>query len=273
VKIDSLIQEDASLDVHPEWKSLLDANYQYRVQAKEAEAMKASNASSGVMQKTRAAEFWQQAGEPKEAKRCAAVAESLIKRVNSQSDYPPEAGMYGKLADIYRSLSLPDDEIRNLLGAMKFAHNDDHVVRDYHRISEICEANSLPKPKLDGSVSLRLDPLNRFRVLAAKNERLAKTQSSSLVAHHLRSAIANWLKADERENAIRVCNDWAKQAMKDKTDSQFEQNCMKLAEFFSQLDRKAAAIKCYEEALLVTKYDFRKKEIQKQLDLLNADQN
>ena len=151
---------------------------------------------------------------------------------------------------------------------MSFASRDDQAVKYHQDAKAVAQRHGLALPELDKKAAVKLDPLNRYRVQAAKDEQDAAKQTGTSAMYRFTSAIKNWMKAEEKTEATRVANQYARQLLADKSISGFDRKCEELGEIFVELERPDAAKKCFEEAIQASKYDSRKKSIQKKLDAL-----
>lgn len=268
IEIIALKEEDAALAVPAEFSEMLDPKYKYRVQARQAESQTSYSVENKATNFMRACEFWIKAGDKDQVQRCGTIAETAIGQIVSDSPYPPQEHHYAKLAKIYLEAELHEPSIECFVAAMSFASRDDQAVKYHQEAKGIAQRQGLSLPELDAKAAVKLDPLNRHRVQAAKDEQDAAKQTGSGEMYRLMSAIKNWRKADEKTEATRVANQYARLLLADKSISGFDRKCEDLGEIFAELERVDAAKKCYEEAIQATKYDSRKTSIQKKIDSL-----
>ncbi|MCA9139469.1 MAG: tetratricopeptide repeat protein, partial [Planctomycetales bacterium] len=268
IEIAALTQEDSTISIADDDRALLDPKYKFRVQARQAENQTSYGDENKATNLMRACEFWAKAGDKDDVLRCGLAAESSIGKIVSDSPNPPQERHYAKLAKIYLDAELNEPGVRCLVAAITFAPRDDQAVKYHQEAKAVAERNGFAMPELDAKAAVKLDPLNRYRVQAAKDEQDAAKQTGSGAMYRLMSAIKNWIKAEEKDEAIRTANQYARLLLADKSDSGFDRKCEDLGDIFVQLERADAAKKCFEEAIQATKYDFRKESIQKKIDAL-----
>ena len=96
----------------------------------------------------------------------------------------------------------------------------------FQQIKTLCEQNGVPVPKLDADVAKKLDPLNRYRVEAAKYEADAtKAHSTDSAIRDLIRAAESWLKAKESEEVNRTATQAGKLLLKSDRDYSFSRMC------------------------------------------------
>ncbi len=265
-EISALMAEDASIKSTPEIEKLLDPKYKYRVMAIENASQKTYDANSNAANLVKTVEVWGQAGEVKEVKRLGPSAESAIKAIGSNNSYRPEEQLSAKLAKTYDSVELYEDAVRCYALAIKFAVRDDDAAKYYHQIKVICDEKGIKLPVLDAESAAKTDPFNRFRVEAADLEKKAAEATGSLSEHYIKQAAETWHKAQEKENAFRVANEFA--AKLSQQNEPRERELTWLAEFYQKLGYVKEAVQTYEQVLALTKSNSAKKRIQAKIDVL-----
>ena len=264
-----MVQEDPTLKVDAKLQPMLDVNYVLRVQAKEAEKKRANDSYIRASYLLRAAGFWLQASDNSDAKRCLTAAESVAASLPTDPKDPQKASLHGQIADAFGKLEMPEEEVRNLMAAIRHSTADFTAQRLYKRVKVICQNHGLTEPQMDAASAKKLDPLNRYRVQAADYEAQVKANPSSASTYY-GMAVRAWQRADEIENAIRVADAWASLVVKDKTSRGYERDCGAIGDIYVKLDRKDDARRMYEEQLKVAEHDYKKKSIQRKLDQLSV---
>ncbi len=266
-KIRSLTELDSSIKLTPEEVALVDPKYKLIFMAKKAENQQTYDAASQARAYVQATGLWSQVGDAVEIKRVGAKADLAIKRLVSTNSFNSEEGLYVELATAYHSAGLAQESIDAYVLAISHASNDDRAVKHFQQIEIICQEAKLPLPMLDSLSAAKLDPLNRFRVDAAKAEKQAmQDANSSSTKVYYRRAVELWMKAESKSDAVRVVSDFSKHLQKasGSSDSDFEW----IAKAYEKLDERELAIEHYELAIQSAKSESRVKSYQKRIDAL-----
>lgn len=267
IKIRSLSEFDNAIKLTPADAAIVDPKYKLIFMAKKAEDQQAYDAASQARAFVQATQLWSQAGEVAEVKRAGAKADLAIKRLVSTNSFNREEGLYVELATAYRSAELFQESIDAYVLAISHANNDDKAVKHFQQIEIICQEKELPLPKLDTLSAAKLDPLNRFRVDAAKAEQQAKQDASgSSTKTYYRRAIELWMKGESKADAVRVVNDLSKHIQKATgiNDYDFEW----VAKVCEKLEEPGLAIEHYELGIQNAKSELRKKNFRQRIESL-----
>ena len=263
-----LLDEDASLKVSGDLKIMLDPNYKYIATARIHESEKSTNAESLAKNMVEAAEAWSKAGATEDVKRVGAIAQNAIKRINSTRDsYVPEVHIYIDLAEVYEKVGLHELAIQAYVEAMRYTGSDDDAEKYHNLIKVSCDRNGLAMPTIPPEAAIKLDPLHRYRVEALKKEAEAQTETNaSSASSDFKDAAENWLKAGEKDHALRNIDLHAKYLLR--KERPYDWDFTELADFYVSLDQPQRAIAAYEKALTMQTNDRSKARIQKKIDAL-----
>jgi len=274
LEVSAILQEDSSIKPNDTIQKLLDEGYKYRSQARKKETEKPYGTESLARNLVAACGFWAKAGDTQELERCGKRAESVILRVvseNAGKSYSSADRHHKSLADVYSTAGLFKQAVDQLVLAVGAARSDRDATRYFQQAKSLCEQHSVPVPELDAEVAKKLDPLNRYRVEAAKYEVDAKqSHSADSAARTMIRAAESWLKASELEQVARTATEAGKLLLKSDRNSSFSSMCEDVAELFEKTENSEQAIRFYKYAMASNEYEHRKKSLQKSIDRVSA---
>lgn len=274
LEISAILEEDPSIKPNDTLQKFLDVGYKYRRQAREKETDKSYGTDSLARNLVDACKLWAKAGDSEELERCGKRAEIVILRMASENagkSYSSAVRYHTSLATVYVTGGLIERAVDQLVLAIGEARSDDEATRYFQHAQALCEQHDVPVPELDAEVAKKLDPLNRFRVDAAKYEADAKeSRSPDSAVRTLVRATEYWLKAKETEQANRTAIEAGKLLLKSDRDYSFSRTCENLAELFEKTDNREQAVRFYKYALASDDSEYQKKKLQKLIDRLSV---